>query len=74
MPVGDEVRRLLGEREVGVGQAEGSDLAVDERVAFGGAPADPVVLAQHNPVVLSGQRNPLAVFNVLGGKLAVDVG
>ena len=61
MPVCQEKRRLLGEGELGVGQAEQPHLAVGERSQLSRTPANAVVLAGHDSATLSRKRQPRRV-------------
>ena len=72
--VADEVLGLLSESQIGVGQAERPHAPLGERLALSRAPADPVVLAQHHPVVACRQGDPPVILDVLSCLLAVDLG
>ena len=74
MPVCQEPRRLLGEGELGVGQAEQPHLAVGERLQLSRTPANAVVLSEHDPAALARKRQPRRIVSLLGGLLAIDVG
>lgn len=70
----EELVGHLGGAEVAAGQAEGPDVMVEERGAFGGAVADAIVFHEHDPAVSSGASEPVGVGDGLVGGDAVDLG
>jgi len=68
----DEARGLLGGAQLGVRQAEGAHARLGQGVALGRAPADRVVLHEHDPLVAACVRQPADVGDPLTLLLAVD--